>query len=124
VANLRKDFLSLREYNRVQVMQCSAVQCSVVQYSAHYGQNQEPTQVGSIKHVLETMLMEISKVKNDSSEFVTKTEAMMKLLERQSLRLSTAISPKYCPSKIALQVRNPTCTSHFPTNQSRILTRL
>ena len=62
IANLRKDFVSLREYNRVQV--------------------------GSIKHVLETMLMEISKLKKDQLGFVSKTEESLTILKGQSLRLS------------------------------------
>ena len=62
VDNLRKDFSTLREYNKVQVT--------------------------SIKNVLETMMVEISKIKNEQSNFIKKTETTLKSLSGQSLRLS------------------------------------
>ena len=62
VDNLRKDFSTLREYNKVQVT--------------------------SIKNVLETMMVEISKIKNEQSNFIKKTETSLKSLSGQSLRLS------------------------------------
>ena len=60
VANLRKDFVTLREYNRVQV--------------------------SSIKNVLETMMVEISKIKNEQTEFFNKTDNTLKILSGQTLR--------------------------------------
>ena len=60
--NLRKDFSTLREYNKVQVT--------------------------SIKNVLETMMVEISKIKNEQTNFIKKTETTLKSLSGQTLRLS------------------------------------
>ena len=62
VDSLRKDFMTLKEYNRVQVT--------------------------SIKNVLETMMMEISKIKTQQTEFVSRTESTLKVLSGQTLRLS------------------------------------
>ena len=62
VDNLRKDFSTLREYNKVQVT--------------------------SIKNVLETMMVEISKIKNEQTNFIKKTETTLKSLSGQTLRLS------------------------------------
>ena len=45
-------------------------------------------QVTSIKNVLETMMVEISKIKNEQSNFIKKTETTLKSLSGQSLRLS------------------------------------
>lgn len=62
VDSLKKDFLTLREYNKVQVT--------------------------SIKNVLESMMVEISKIKNEQTEFINKTENTLKILSGQTLRLS------------------------------------
>ena len=62
VDSLKKEFLNLREFNKVQV--------------------------GSIKSVLETMMTELSRISNDQTTFVQSTESTQKLVSGQILRLS------------------------------------